>query len=128
MNQLEEARRLAEMLEVVAGGRRPAAGDRAHGPPSAAPGCAAREVVSLAHRLVTALERLERRVALLEAELAPHRSRKCPRCGGLTLAVVATMLHPEFGFAGVEQHEVRCGAAGCSHSDTRLYDPRDYLR
>ena len=42
--------------------------------------------------------------------------------------MVATAPHPEFGFAGVEQHEVRCGAAGCGHSDTRLYDPRDYLR
>ena len=127
LNEIEGARRLAEMLELMAGGQRTTAHGCVRGPPAAS-SRAAREVVSLAHQLVTTLERLEQRVARLEAELAPHRSRKCPRCGGLTLEVAATAPHPEFGFAGVEQHEVRCGAAGCGYSGTRLYDPRDYLR
>jgi hypothetical protein len=74
------------------------------------------------------LKRLEKRVAALEAELAPpNRTRKCPRCQDFTLELVATGPHPEFGFAGIEQHEVRCGSPTCGYRGTRLYDPNNYI-
>jgi hypothetical protein len=61
-------------------------------------------------RLLAAVERLEQRVEVLEAELVPlHRSRKCPRCHQLSLVLVTSRRHPEFDAADIEQHDVRCG-------------------
>jgi hypothetical protein len=77
-------------------------------------------------RLVALLERLKQRVEVLEAELVPlHRSRECPCCHRLSLAVVATRPHPELGLEGIEQHDVRCS---CGYEASRLYDPQDFLR
>lgn len=88
-----------------------------------------REVVIGLPWFAAALQRLEQRVAAIEAELAPsHRSHKCPCCRRLTLEVVATRPHPEFGFAGIEQHEVLCSGPSCGYSAERLYDPNDYIR
>ena len=76
--------------------------------------------------LVALVKRLEQRVEVLEAELVPlHRSRKCPCCHRLSLAVIASRPHPEFSAEGIEQHDVRCG---CGYHASRLYDPRDFLR
>jgi hypothetical protein len=74
------------------------------------------------------LKRLEKRVRALEAALeSVDRTRRCPCCQDLTLEVIATGLHPEFGFAGIEQHEVRCGSPTCGYRGTRLYDPNNYI-
>lgn len=83
-------------------------------------------VVAEIARLAGLLERLQERMEALESELVPpHRSRKCPCCHRLSLAVVETRPHPEFGPEGIEQHDVRCG---CGYRGSRLYDPRDFLR
>jgi hypothetical protein len=102
------------MLEALAG-----VGERRSAPQPAS------LLVAEFGRLVSLVEQLKHRVEALEAELVPqHRSRKCPCCHRLSLAVVATGQHPELGHEGIEQHEVRCGR-GCQGA--RLYDPRDYL-
>jgi hypothetical protein len=76
-------------------------------------------------RLVTLVEQLKHKVETLEAELVPlHRSRKCPYCFRLSLAVVAARPHPELGYEGIEQHDVQCS---CGYQASRLYDPRDFL-
>ena len=111
----EEARRFEKMLQAMEG-------IREH--------VGASQPVSLIlaefGRLVALVERLRDRVEVLEAELVPpHRSRKCPCCHRLSLAVVATRSHPELGREGIEQHDVRCS---CGYEASRLYDPHDYLR
>ena len=76
-------------------------------------------------RLAALLEQLKHRVETLEAKLVPlHRSRKCPYCCRLSLAVVAARPHPELAYEGIEQHDVRCR---CGYQASRLYDPRDFL-
>ena len=83
-------------------------------------------VVAAISRLATLIQDLEQRMAAFEAELVPlHRSRKCPCCHQLSLKVVATEPHPEFGIDEIEQHHVRCS---CGYQAFRLYDPRDYIR
>jgi hypothetical protein len=80
-------------------------------------------IVAEVARLAVLVERLRER---LETELVPPcRSRKCPSCRRLSLAVVATRPHPEFDSEGIEQHDVGCG---CGYHASRLYDPRDFLR
>jgi hypothetical protein len=44
------------------------------------------------------------------------------------LRVINTSAHPEFGFAGIETHEVRCDRAECGYAGSRLYDPSEFLR
>ena len=69
-------------------------------------------------RLLALVERLNQKMEVLEAELVlRHRSRKCPCCHRLSLAVVATRPHPELGHEGIEQHDVRCSCG---------YDPQDF--
>lgn len=83
-------------------------------------------VVGEIARLADLLEQLGERIEILEAELVPpHRSRKCPCCHRLSLAVVGTRPHPNFGNEGIEEHDVHCG---CGYRASRLYDPRDFLR
>jgi hypothetical protein len=122
----DEARSLDEMAAVM-GGDAPRA-RKGHVQPDALTTHSETGVVVVVQWMTGFLKRLEQRVAVLEAELAPpHRSRKCPRCQGLTLELVATGPHPEFGFAGIEQHEVRCGSPTCGYRGTRLYDPNNYI-
>ena len=132
----DEARRLDEMIAVMSGDpscREPSARTACAGPdaPTALEGASSSSetgVVVGVHWLVAFLRRLEKRVGALEAEVMPrHRSRKCPRCQASTLEVVATGPHPEFGFAGIEQHEVRCDSPRCGYRGHRLYDPNDYI-
>jgi hypothetical protein len=78
--------------------------------------------------LYQAFRLLEQRVTALEAERGRGNQShlKCPQCGGLSLKVIATGSHPEFGDLGMEQHQVSCGY--CSHTGHQLYDPTGYLR
>lgn len=72
------------------------------------------------------LEDLRCRVAWLETELDRRHPPWCPRCREGPLEVVGRRPHPEFGFADVEEHTMRC--TGCGHTEARLHDPRHYLR
>jgi hypothetical protein len=111
----EEARRFDRMLEAIQGVREQVGTSQ---PVSL--------IVAEFGRLVALVERLNQRMEVLEAELVPlHRSRKCPCCHRLCLAVVATRPHPELGPEGIEQHDVRCS---CGYEASRLYDPQDFLR
>jgi hypothetical protein len=47
----------------------------------------------------------------------------CPQCRSGRLRVINTSAHPEFGFAGIETHEVRCDRAECGYAGSRLYEP-----
>jgi hypothetical protein len=110
----EEARRFEAMVDAMAGMPQREPTPRVGFPTLAEFG-----------RLLAAVERLEHRVETLEAELVPpHRSRKCPRCHQLSLVLITSRPHPEFGAAGIEQHEVRCD---CGYRASRLYDPSDFL-
>ena len=132
----DEVRRLDETIAVMSGDaprREPSARTAHTGPdaPTAPVGSSSSsETGSVvgAHWLMAFLRRLEKRVAALEAELPPRRrSRRCPCCQALTLEVVAIGPHPEFGFAGIEQREVRCGSPKCGYRGNRLHDPNDYI-
>jgi hypothetical protein len=102
----EDSDRFQAMLDAVAGIRKVASSKGA--------------------RFVAMLLRLEERIEAVEAELVPrHRSRKCPCCHRLSLSVVATRPHPEFGPEGIEQHDVECS---CGYQTTRLHDPSGLLR
>jgi hypothetical protein len=115
INADENVRRFDALLETIGGVARSTKAPQAR-PPTA----------SEFYRLVTLVMRLEQRMEALEAESVPlHRSRKCPCCHQLSLVVVASQPHPQFGTDGVEQHDVRCG---CGYRGPRLYDPRDFLR
>jgi hypothetical protein len=111
----EEARRFEAMVEAKAGTPQRERTPRIGFPTLAEFG-----------RLLAAVEQLEHRLEALEAELVPlHRSRKCPRCHQLSLMLVTSRPHPEFGAAEIEQHDVRCD---CGYRGSRLYDPSNFLR
>jgi hypothetical protein len=81
------------------------------------------------------LKDLEDRIELLQEQLAAVESRlrlsvhdMCPQCRSGRLRVIETAPHPEFGFAGIETHQVRCDRAECGYAGTRLYDPNEFLR
>jgi hypothetical protein len=81
------------------------------------------------------LKDLEDRIEMLHEQLAAVESRlrlsahdMCPQCRRGRLRVIDTAPHPEFGFAGIETHEVRCDRAECGYAGTRLYDPNEFLR
>jgi hypothetical protein len=81
------------------------------------------------------LRDLEDRIELLHEQLAAVESRlrlsvhdMCPQCRRGRLRVIETAPHPEFGFAGIETHQVRCDRAECGYAGTRLYDPNEFLR
>jgi hypothetical protein len=130
----DEAQGLDEMVAVMGGDapNREAGARTEHVRPEALPTLEGSRsetgMVIGVHWLLGFLKRLEKRVAALEAELAsPHRTRRCPRCQDPTLEVIATGPHPEFGFAGIEQHEVHCSSARCGYRGSRLYDPNNYI-
>jgi hypothetical protein len=111
----EEERRFERMVEAMAG-----MPQHERAPRTASP------KTDEVDRLVALVKRLEERLEVLEAELVPvHRSRKCPRCHRLSLEVVRSRPHPEFGAADIEQHDVRCD---CGYRGSRLYDPCGFLR
>jgi hypothetical protein len=74
------------------------------------------------------IELLDGRLAAVESRLRLSAQDTCPQCRGGRLRVVDTSPHPEFGFAGIETHEVRCDRAECGYAGTRLYDPNEFLR
>jgi hypothetical protein len=81
------------------------------------------------------LKDLEDRIEMLHEQLVAVESRlrlsahdMCPQCRSGRLRVIDTAPHPEFGFAGIETHEVRCDRAECGYAGTRLYDPNEFLR
>ena len=115
MDADEDARRFDAAAEAMAGV-----------PPSVRAPQPVFAIVAEVARLAGLVEQLGERLKALEAELVPpFRSRKCPSCRRLSLAVVATRPHPEFDSEGIEQHDVRCA---CGYAASRLYDPRDFLR
>ena len=109
----EEGRRFEKLLEAIEGTREHVSASL---PVSL--------IVAEFARLLALVERLNQKMEVLEAELVlRHRSRKCPCCHRLSLAVVATRPHPELGHEGIEQHDVRCS---CGYEASRLYDPQDF--
>jgi hypothetical protein len=49
-------------------------------------------------------------------------AKRCPICDEGELLVISEMVHPDFGFAGVKVHSMKC--AGCGHQTTRDFDPQ----
>jgi hypothetical protein len=74
------------------------------------------------------IEMLHERLAAIESRLRLSAQDMCPQCRSGRLRVTDTSLHPEFGFAGIETHRVRCDRAECGYAGTRLYDPNEFLR
>jgi hypothetical protein len=74
------------------------------------------------------IEMLQERLAAIEARLRLGAQDMCPQCRRGRLRVVETSPHPEFGFAGIETHQVRCDRPECGYAGTRLYDPNEFLR
>ena len=74
------------------------------------------------------METMQERLAAIEARLRLSAQDMCPQCRRGRLRVVETSPHPEFGFAGIETHQVRCDRADCGYAGTRLYDPNEFLR
>jgi hypothetical protein len=74
------------------------------------------------------IELLQERLAAIEARLRLSAQDMCPQCRRGRLRVIETSAHPEFGFAGIELHQVRCDRAECGYAGTRLYDPNEFLR
>jgi hypothetical protein len=74
------------------------------------------------------IEMLQERLAAIEARLRLSAQDMCPQCRRGRLRVIETSPHPEFGFAGIELHQVRCDRAECGYAGTRLYDPNEFLR
>lgn len=74
------------------------------------------------------IELLHERLAAIESRLRLSAHDMCPQCRSGRLRVIDTSPHPEFGFAGIETHEVRCDRAECGYAGTRLYDPTEFLR
>jgi len=74
------------------------------------------------------IEVLHERLAALESRLRLTAHDMCPQCRSGRLRVIETAPHPEFGFAGIETHQVRCDRAECGYAGTRLFDPNEFLR
>ncbi len=74
------------------------------------------------------IERLHEQLAAVESRLRLSVHDMCPQCRRGRLRVIETAPHPEFGFAGIETHQVRCDRAECGYAGTRLYDPNEFLR
>ena len=74
------------------------------------------------------IEVLQERLTAIESRLRLSMHDMCPQCRSGRLRVIHTSPHPEFGFAGIETHQVRCDRAECGYVGTRLYDPKEFLR
>jgi hypothetical protein len=74
------------------------------------------------------IEILHERLAAIESRLRLSVHDMCPQCRSGRLRVINTAAHPEFGFAGIETHEVRCDRAECGYAGSRLHDPSEFLR
>jgi hypothetical protein len=88
-----------------------------------------------ARLLCKRMKSLENRIEVLQERLIAIESRlrlsvhdMCPQCRSGRLRVIGTAPHPEFGFAGIETHQVRCDRAECGYAGTRLFDPNEFLR
>lgn len=68
------------------------------------------------------LEKLEARVAALEAKLGPKQGSECPICGELAMKVIASAPHPEFDWAGAKRDTVKCSS--CGHQEFQDRDLR----
>lgn len=71
---------------------------------------------------------LREQLAAIESRLRLSTQDMCPQCRSGRLLVIETRPHPEFSFAGIEAHQVRCDRAECGYAGTRLYDPSEFLR
>ena len=91
-------------------------------------GRSARLLCKRMKQLEDRIEVLHERLAALESRLRLSAHDMCPQCRSGRLRVTETAPHPEFGFAGIETHQVRCDRADCGYAATRLYDPNEFLR
>jgi hypothetical protein len=66
------------------------------------------------------VERLEARLAALEAQLAGTIGPLCPLCNAVGFKRVSSRPHPDFGFAGIKLDSFAC--ASCGHSEERERD------
>ena len=74
------------------------------------------------------IEVLQERLIAIESRLRLSVHDMCPQCRSGRLRVIETAPHPEFGFAGIETHQVRCDRAECGYAGSRLFDPNEFLR
>lgn len=74
------------------------------------------------------IEVLQERLLAIESRLRLSVHDMCPQCRNGRLRVIDTAPHPEFGFAGIETHQVRCDRPECGYAGTRLFDPNEFLR
>lgn len=58
------------------------------------------------------VDELRKRVAELEAKLGPKPGHECPQCGELSMRLIGSIPHPEFGFAGPKRDSLRCESCG----------------
>lgn len=68
------------------------------------------------------VERLEARVAALEAKLSGKPGMLCPVCNAPAFARVASKPDPTFGDLGVKLDSYRCSE--CGHAENRQRDER----
>ena len=67
--------------------------------------------------LTEQVDKLEKRVADLEAKLGPKPGEECPKCGERSLKLISSAPHPDFGFAGVKLDQIKC--TECSYEESR---------
>lgn len=70
------------------------------------------------------IEKLEKRMSELEDHLsAKPRGEMCPICVTGNLKVVKVSEDRDFGFAGVQRHDMECSNPSCEHKEFRVHDP-----
>ncbi|CAM5218229.1 hypothetical protein CDEF62S_00372 [Castellaniella defragrans] len=68
-------------------------------------------------KLPDEMDALQKRVAALEAKLGPKPGGQCPKCGEMSMRLISSAPHPEFGFAGAKRDTLRCES--CGFEETR---------
>ena len=67
------------------------------------------------------VQRLEARIAQLEAQLGPAAGDVCPKCKARTFRLISSRPHPTFGRLGGLEDTLTC--SNCQHTEQRLRDP-----